>query len=541
MKSQTAMKKILIVEDEAVVALDLRQQLAKLGYDPVAVAHTGEEALVLAGHLRPDLVLMDIKLPGEMDGIRVAQTLRERFAVPVVYLTAYSDQDLVQRTKLTEPYGYVIKPFVVSELGIVIEMALYKHQMEVVLRESEARHRMILHSAMDGFWQVDMQGRLLEVNAAYCRMSGYSEQELLTLRISDLEAVETPVDTVARIQKIISGNDRFESLHRRKDGSIFDVEVSVQYKPANGGQLIAFLRDLSERRQALQELNKQRHKLYHLERVQVMGEIATSLAHEINQPLAGILFSAQAAQQFLEHTKPDLARIRSILADIVADSKRAGEVVSGMRAMLRKEVQEPGVLDVNGVVDKTIAFLRKSLSLHDVAIRFEATAGLPSVRAIGAQVEQVIVNLLMNAEQAMGELRIGDCGLRNGDSPAMIVVSTGRDASGQVTISIRDQGPGFAAAELDRLFEPFHSTKLNGLGMGLSICSSIVKAHGGRIWAENHPDGGAVVTFTLPTAEGEKIADCGMGKAECGMGNAECGMRNAECRLRIARPPILNP
>ena len=526
MKSQTEMKKILIVEDEAVVALDLRQQLAKLGYDPVAVAHTGEDALILAGQLRPDLVLMDIKLPGTMDGISVAQTLLERFALPVVYLTAYSDQDLVQRAKLTEPYGYVIKPFVVSELGIVIEMALYKHQMEVVLRESEARHRMILRSAMDGFWKVDMQGRLLEVNETYCRMSGYSEQELTGMCISGLEAVETPADIVARIQKIIAtGNDRFESRHRRKNGSSFAVEVSVQYKTTSGGQLVAFLRDLSERQHALQELNKQQHKLYHMERVQVMGEIATSLAHEINQPLAGILFSAQAAQQFLEHAEPDLARIRTILADIVADSKRAGEVVSGMRAMLRKEVQEPGVLDVNGVVDKTIAFLRKSLSLHDVTIRFEATAGLLPVRAIGAQVEQVIVNLLMNAEQAMEGFRnVEDleltCGERSqtsrrGDSPAIIVVSTGRDAFGQITISMRDHGPGFAAAELDRLFEPFHSTKLNGLGMGLSICSSIVKAHGGRIWAENHPDGGAVVTFTLPAAEeSAEAAQCEGGRGD---------------------------
>jgi PAS domain S-box-containing protein len=514
MKSQTARNKILIVEDEAVVAQDLRQQLAVLGHDPVAVAFTGKEALVLAEQLRPDLVLMDIKLPGKMDGIIAAQVLRKQFDLPVVYLTAYSDEALVQRAKLTEPFGYVIKPFVVRELGIVIEMALYKHRTEVALRENRERFQQLAETMPDAM-VVAQDGRNVYANTAAAHLLGTAGPEkLVGLKTCEMFDPAHREWTRQQMQRILAGEkpSAVEDRLVRVDRSSVPVEISAslsvwQDRPA----LQVVIRDISERKQALQELDKQRCELYRMQRVQIMGEIASSLAHEVNQPLAGILFSAQAAQQFLENTAPDLGQVRTILADIVADSKRAGEVVANMRALLRKEIAEPGLLDINGVVEKTVAFLRKSLSLHDVVVKFDATDGLPPVHAIAAHVEQVIVNLLMNAEQAMG-------GLPNADWPAMLVVSTGRDASGQVAISVRDHGTGFAAAELARLFEPFHSTKINGLGMGLAISSSIVKAHGGRIWAENHPDGGAVVTFTLPAAEGE----CGSRNAERGMGNGSC-------------------
>jgi signal transduction histidine kinase len=145
-----------------------------------------------------------------------------------------------------------------------------------------------------------------------------------------------------------------------------------------------------------------------------------------------------------------------------------------------------------------------------VAVRVELVDNLPLVRADKIQVEQVILNLVRNAEQAMQGMQRADCGLRKTAGGVMILMSTRLDASGHVMVSVRDGGPGIAAEALPRLFDPFYTTKTSGLGMGLAICRSIVTAHGGRIWAENHPDGGAVVSFTLPVEEGEKIADCGM-------------------------------
>jgi two-component system cell cycle sensor histidine kinase/response regulator CckA len=268
-----------------------------------------------------------------------------------------------------------------------------------------------------------------------------------------------------------------------------------------------------------QELHQRQQQIYHMERVQTMGEIASSLAHEVNQPLAGILSNAQAAQEFLARPHPDLEELGTILSDIIADDKRASGIVQRMRAMLRKETPIPEPQDINGLVREAMALARAGLALHGVAVRVALGDNLPLVRADKIQVEQVILNLVRNAEQAMEGMKIADCGLRNADCGRQnaecglrILVSTRLGASGHVMVSVRDGGPGIAAEALPRLFEPFYTTKTGGLGlgMGLAICRSIVTAHGGRIWAENHPDGGAVVSFTLPVEEGEKIADCGM-------------------------------
>ena len=248
--SEKVKARLLLVEDEAIVAADLAIRLAQLGYEVVGSANCGERALALAQQLRPDLVLMDIRLQGPLDGIEVAQDLRARFQMPVVFLTAYGEDAILQRAQAVEPLGYILKPIEDRELRIVIEMALYKHQAELKLQASEVWHRGILETAMSGFWMADVEGRLLEVNQGYCRMIGYSAAELLTMRISDLDTHEAADDLTSHIQTITeTGADRFETRHRRKDGSVIDVEVSAQYQPVRGGRLVAFLRDITARKQ----------------------------------------------------------------------------------------------------------------------------------------------------------------------------------------------------------------------------------------------------------------------------------------------------
>ena len=184
--------RILIVEDEAIVARDIRQQLLQLGYDPVANIARGEEAVALAGELHPDLVLMDIHLAGKMDGIAAAQAIRERFALPVVFLAALAGDEMLNRAKLAEPFGCIIKPFEERELRTVIEVALYKHGAEVRLRQSHTEQEAILRTALDGFWLIDMRGRILEVNDACSQMHGYSREEMVGKTISDFEMEDSP-------------------------------------------------------------------------------------------------------------------------------------------------------------------------------------------------------------------------------------------------------------------------------------------------------------------------------------------------------------
>jgi PAS domain S-box-containing protein len=248
--TEQAKPRLLVVEDETIVVADLCIRLEQMGYEVAGTATSGEEALAMAEQCCPNLVLMDIHLQGSMDGITVAHELRARFQMPVVFLTAYGEGATFQRAKEAEPLGYILKPFEDRELRIVIEMALYKHQAELKLQDSELRHRGILQTAMDGFWLADMQGRLLEVNQSYCRISGYSAEELLAMRISDVEICENAAE-VEDHQRLIKehGEHRFESRHRRRDNSVFDVEVSCKYQASQGGLIVTFMRDITARKQ----------------------------------------------------------------------------------------------------------------------------------------------------------------------------------------------------------------------------------------------------------------------------------------------------
>ena len=372
-------------------------------------------------------------------------------------------------------------------------LALARKQAEDQLQKSEQRHRAILRSAMDGFVRTDMDCRLCQVNDAYCRMSGYTEQELLAMNIADLEACETPQECADRLQQLRDvGAIRFESRHRRKDGSVYPVEVSAQYKhDVEGDSFIAFCRDISARVKADEALEELRWRLFHMERVQTMGELASSLAHEVSQPLAGILGNAQAAQLLLAQAPPDLAQMREILADIVADDRRAGAVVSQIRAMLRKVPPRAVPFGLNEAVREITTIAGASLRAMDVSLQVELAEGLPPVYGDKTQIQQVMLNLLLNAGQALQ-------GVPAAEGQALVVVATMREDSGAVRVAVRDTGPGITREVLGHLFEPFFTSKPDGLGMGLAICRSIVTAHGGRIWAEHNPDGGACFTFCLP-------------------------------------------
>lgn len=243
--------RILIVEDELIVLRDIRQQLQELGYDLVGETDRAEEAIELAVQLQPDLVLMDIRLVGEMDGVTAAQTIRERHGIPVVFLTALVDESTVGRAKLAEPFGYIIKPFDERQLHTVIEIAIYRHQAEARQLAAAEEQSAILRTAQDGFWVTDLTGRIVEVNEAVCAMHGYSREEMLQMSVPSFEVDETPVEIAGQFDLLICQTvGRMERRHRRKDGKIVNLEISMSYRPALGGRVIAFLRDVTERKRA---------------------------------------------------------------------------------------------------------------------------------------------------------------------------------------------------------------------------------------------------------------------------------------------------
>jgi two-component system sensor kinase FixL len=220
-----------------------------------------------------------------------------------------------------------------------------------------------------------------------------------------------------------------------------------------------------------------------------MGELAASLAHELNQPLTAILSNAQAAQRFLAAEVVDLEQISEILSDIVADDKRAGDVIRRLRVLFKKSDPEHASLDLNEVVGEVARLVRNDAFLRNVAMSLELAPGLPRVRGDRVQLQQVVLNLVLNGFEAMREPGAGE---------RTLVIRTAREDAAAVRVEVQDSGVGVDEKDVDRMFQPLYTTKAEGLGMGLAIVRTIVDAHGGGLGAVNNAQGGATVHFTLP-------------------------------------------
>jgi two-component system sensor kinase FixL len=278
----------------------------------------------------------------------------------------------------------------------------------------------------------------------------------------------------------------------RKDSTEVPVEVGLNpMQTSEGTFVLASVVDVSERKRAEQEAARQRDQMAHLARVTVLGELSGSLAHELNQPLSAILSNAQAAQRFLARNPPDLDEVAQILADIVKNDKRAGEVIARVRSMLRKEEILHQPIDMNEVVLDVLALMRSDLLNRQVTVHTELAAQLPAVAGDRVQLQQVLLNLLINACEALGDSK----------TQRDIVVGSESAPDGKVTVSVTDRGAGIPPDDLERIFAPFVTTKVQGMGLGLAVCRSIVKAHGGTLWARNNPTGGATLSVRLPAAE----------------------------------------
>ena len=249
---------------------------------------------------------------------------------------------------------------------------------------------------------------------------------------------------------------------------------------------------IEERRTAAHEMERQRADLAHVTRLSTMGELATSLAHELNQPLTAILSNVQAAQRFLGASPPNLTEVREILSDVVQDNNRASQVIQRLRALVRKAPTAFVALDIGDLLRDVVRIVHSDAILRHSRVSLDVAAGLPPVRGDGIQLQQVALNLILNAFEAMRECPT---------NRRQVVVRVERDSAHMVKVAVSDRGVGLSGAPVERIFQPFYTTKPNGLGMGLSISRSIIEAHGGQLRAEDNPDQGATLSFTLPTVE----------------------------------------
>jgi two-component system sensor kinase FixL len=271
---------------------------------------------------------------------------------------------------------------------------------------------------------------------------------------------------------------------------------------SHGMRRMGVILDITERKRAeerfrlaVEELQRQREELAHVTRVSTVGELTTSVAHELNQPLGAILSNAEAAEMFLAANPPALDEVRDILADIRKDDQRASEVIRRMRSLLRKQELAPKSIEINEAVDDVLKLLSVDATARKLVMKFERTPDLPRVWCDPVHFQQVVLNLVLNGMEAMAGLP---------EEKRQVVVRTGPGNNGTVKVAVVDVGPGIPDDKLSKLFEPFFTTKKEGMGMGLSIARTIVEAHHGQIWAENNLENGATFYFTVPVDGGKE-------------------------------------
>jgi signal transduction histidine kinase len=425
-------------------------------------------------------------------------------------LTATGHSALVNAGVINSPYivGLSFMPILLAmsyELSCdLLHSAQLTHQLqanEAELRISKQRMRVAARSAELRLWEWDIVHDEIWSTDDDSMLYGIAESQKISfgsllnlIYEEDRERVRLAVE-----KSLIKGNSHYECEYRIKmpDGQVhwFNSRGRIEFSESDQPlRMLGVTIDITRRKQAELEVQQQRNELTHLSRVTTLGELSGSLAHELNQPLAAILSNAQAAQRFLARDNADLAEIQDILKDIVSEDKRAVEVIQRLRLLLKKgEVQHLQV-NLNQVADEVLKIAHSDLLNQNITVNVDLDQKLPTVIGDRVQLQQVLLNLIMNACEAMSHTNAGRCRL---------FVRTEQNGVDKIQVSIGDQGPGIPSENLGSIFEPFFTTKLQGMGMGLSICRTIITAHGGQLWASNNTSSGAVFHFTLPTSPGE--------------------------------------
>lgn len=505
--------RILIVEDEQIVAKHIKNHLKKGGYDPVGVAVTGEDAVRLASELQPDLILMDIRLAGPMDGIQAAEKIRARYNIPFIYLTAFADSETLERSRTTEPFGYLLKPFEAKVLYSTIEVALYKHRMEKKLKESETRFRTLAEAAPVGIFQTDIHGDFIYVNEKWCDMAGLSPDEAYgkgwenALHPEDRGRISTRWYHMVWTGEKFALEYRFKT-HEGKVTWLFGQAAALEDETGNSIGYIGTVSDITDRKNLEEKLLTGR-------KLESLGILAGGIAHDFNNLLAIIMGNISLIR---EDIPPDESHYK-MLENAEKAASEAGELAQKLITF-----SKGGWLMKKRITLQDILENAAKHALTDVSCTCETDIGEHLLPIYGDenQLSQVFTNLLRNASEAMqGEGRIT---LRAENVEPASEDYHQLKAGKYIRVTVEDHGVGIPGEHMSKIFDPYFTTKdmgpQKGMGLGLTICYSIVNKHGGSIRLESEPGKGTTAEVYLPafretpvkTAEKKGPMDKGKGR-----------------------------
>ncbi|HVY25926.1 MAG TPA: response regulator [Polyangiaceae bacterium] len=497
------MNRIFVVEDEAIVREDIAQTLRELGYEVSGTAQSGAEALFAVEQLTPDLVLMDIKLAGRVDGIQTAAAIRKRWSIPVIYLTSHSDEATLARAKETGPHGYLLKPFNERDLRTAIEVALRKSELEKKLEQRERWFSTTLASVGDAVIATDAEERITFMNAVAEAATGWSKEDALKRPLREVfKVVSAENEPAGRlVARALRNGFRAElpagSQLMDRAGTSHDVDDSIAPIIDAQGRLlgsVVVFRDITDKRR-LEE------RVALAERLASVSTMAAGMAHEINNPLAAAVGNLEFAQQRLDELGEEvkvqglpswvsqaLSEANDALRDAQSASSRVQSIVRDLKKFSRAEEPATTPVDLPDIIDAALTITRHLVTVGtSIRTRLGTT---PLVVANEGRLTQVFANLLANAIQAGDPLRHS------------VDIFSGTDDVGRAFVEISDAGRGIGPEDLPRIFEPFFTTKGSGhgLGLGLSICQSAISALGGEISVESQLGKGTKFRVVLPAA-----------------------------------------
>ncbi len=499
---------ILVVEDEGIIAKDLQSMLRKLGYDVPVTVGTGEKAILTAGANQPDLILMDINLRGAIDGVEAATTISAQQDVPIVYLTANSDEATMQRAKVTDPFGFLIKPFEERALHAGIEMALYKHRSERQNREREQWLSTTLKSIADAVITTDREGRITFLNAAAETISGWTTSDAVRRPYAEVfhvidEATRAVAEdhVAASLSEGTTGTFGKQALLIRRDGSETYIEHSIApirqgVDDRIHGCVIAFS-DVSERKLLEDQLRQ-------VQKMDAIGKLAGGIAHDFNNAITAIL---GYAEMILLHVG-DVDALCKDAKQIVRAAEHSARLTHQLLAFSRKQVLQPRCINLGDEICGMEGMVRRLIGA-DIDFATEIAADLWHTTADAGQIQQVVLNMAVNARDAMpdgGQLKIT---LGNATVTAADALRIPDSYPGEfVLLTVSDTGSGMSRDVMKRIFEPFFTTKEpgKGTGLGLATCYGIVKQTSGMVSVASELGVGTTFSIYLPRAVDSKPA-----------------------------------
>lgn len=519
--------KILIVEDNLIVGESLQQTLEDNEYNVPGIVLSGEEALKETEGIKPDLILMDIKLKGEMDGITAAEKIYSHFDIPVIYLTAYSSNSLLDRVKLTGSYGYILKPFKEKELIFNIEMALYKHRMEKSLKESEERLNLALSET--GLWDWNIETGMIYFSRVYHTMIGYEPDEIPPFY--DMWKNLIHPREIEKFENIIN-----EILNNKKE--LYEIEYRIKTKTGewkwilsrgkvverneknNPLRMVGTHTDIAEKKKKEEENKKIEERIRFIQRHESLGKMAGGIAHGFNNILASILGYAEIS---ILESPPDSSVIY-YLKKIQKATHRGSDITKQMLSYTGHGKVNMEEINLLSLIEEMHQFIEISIS-NKCIFKYEIEENLPVIQGDAGQIRQVIINLIMNASEAIennsgtitlkaGKILCNETYLCKNYPEEHLLPGT------YMYLDVSDTGCGIPEEIQSKIFDPFFTTKFLGRGLGLAAVHGIIRVHRGAIKVFSKIGRGTTMRLLLPALryvqEKEKIKELTMTEVYAG-------------------------